>query len=112
MKWSFIPKLQHTRSNVKKFYTAVFMGIVFLPASAISADAPYVTSMSCEIAGCSIKCLNKSQEWLTLTEKAQSVVMTTHESGVVNFAVNKGVHGKETFIVGPNSFLCKIEGQK
>ena len=66
-----------------------------------------VEKINCALPGCTVKC---SSEDLPVQSygPAKSITVEIMPGGVIKYTIEKGITGKQSVYVGPDSYICSI----
>ncbi len=95
---------------MKKFIASVFIISSIFSTIALAEENKSI-EIECGVSRCTLKCYIEKDHWETIG-KADRITTTTLQSGVTYFNLSSNILGNQTVVVGPDSYLCKISGQK
>jgi len=70
-----------------------------------------VSNVKCNIPGCVVTCFFQETKEARIVD-IDSIKVTLYSSGVTKLALDKGMDGVESIIIGPKSYMCSIDNQK
>ena len=74
---------------------------------AMNSFANSAETIKCKLPGCTLSCSSKDQPSKTYGP-AKEVVVEVMSGGVIKYVLDKGIGGKQSVYVGPDSYMCSL----
>lgn len=88
-------------------FTLLSNAIVLGLSLSAGAVAGTVETIQCKLSDCTLTCISKDQPNKTYGP-AKEVTVEVHQGGVIKYELDRGIDGKQSVYVGPDSYMCTL----